>query len=168
MPRGRDSQRAKVYRWEGDALVGRLCGLASQTLDLEACAALVERAWHDYWPGCPPQLRDGRGCRRAWGNHLEIALPRWARTERVVLHETTHALLYKLAAVSDHGPEFVRLYIDLLARYHYPKVPKATLLASARAASLKIARIAACPQPERGVTHRPRPASISTERGDAT
>lgn len=162
--RGRDSQRAKVYRWENDYLCG-----PRETLDLAACAALLERAWHNYWPGCPPQLRNGRGCRHARGNHLEITLPCWARTERVVLHETTHALLYKLAAVSDHGPEFVRLYIDLLARYHYPKVPKAALLASARAAKLKIARSAACPQPEpRVVTLRPRPASISNERGDAT
>jgi len=139
--RARDSQRSRVYRWEANAL-DRLCGSTVETLDLQACAAVMERAWRDYWPGCPPQLRDGRGCRIARGGSLDIVLPRWARTERVVLHETTHALIDRAYSrtCAAHGPEFVRLYVDLLATYHYPRVSKAALRTSARLAGLRVAR----------------------------
>ena len=89
-------------------------------LSLYDCQQLVARVWHDYLEAPPPLVTDGRARRTAcyvYDDH-EIRLPRWSRTEMVVLHETAHAILWAaLPSAAGHGPEYARLYLDLLDYY---------------------------------------------------
>jgi len=93
-----------------------------------------------------------------------VNLPRWARQVPVVLHETAHSLLPpvrfqgdphdpmggRMVAVAWHGPEFVRLFIELLLRYHRPcRGQRALLLRTARAARIKVGRLQDCLKPAR-------------------
>jgi hypothetical protein len=129
----RDSQRAAVYSWER-ALEQLLPAAATRRLSLVECDLLVVRVWSDYGHPCrPPTVTDGR-CRRSAAYNArtnEIKLPRWARSQLVVLHEVAHALtpavLFETVKrprphrqgflPASHGPEFARLALDLFARY---------------------------------------------------
>ena len=56
----------------------------------------------------------------AWRNRLEI--PMWARTFSYLLHELAHVILKQRDMCDHHGPEFVKLYIELLTKYmEYPE-----------------------------------------------
>ena len=110
----RDFQRAGVYRWEAEHVFPH----AGERLSLERCRALVEATyrWREE-PGTdpvwmPPVVTDGRGRRHACGSRATIKLPRWARTRAVVLHECAHGM-----ADDQHGPGFVAVYVELLARF---------------------------------------------------
>lgn len=151
MARAHDSQRAKVYNWERAHVPGwqpaRWCRIDDE-LSLEDCTALVIQIWKDYHPGqMPPRVTPGHMARRATGCRERINLPCWARQMPVVLHETAHSLQPmvqrkdaaddpmggRLVSVAWHGPEFVRLYIELLVRYHRPcRGQRVELLRSAR------------------------------------
>lgn len=111
--RPRDFQRARVYRWEAEHVFPH----AGEPLSLEACRALVERAyrWREV-PGddptwSPPRVTDGRGRRHACGSREVIKLPRWSRTTAIVLHECAHGM-----ADDQHGPRFVAAYVTLLVQ----------------------------------------------------
>lgn len=71
------------------------------------------------------EVRDGRGA-LAWANI--IMLPKWARNERVILHELAHVIATERPA---HGRQFARIFIDLLQRFHPQR--------HAAAAALKVA-----------------------------
>ena len=133
MKRARDSQRQKVYDWErkhwgpweGDG-----------DLTLAQCDALIKRVYALYgYP--PPMLKDGRRCKRAYGGKLFIKLPRWSRRDIIVLHECAHGLALYLAPESAfHGPQFVRIYIELIA--WHKKLAISELTASAKAAGIQV------------------------------
>jgi hypothetical protein len=130
----RDFQRARVYRWEAEHVFPR----AGERLSLERCRALVEAAyrWREE-PGAgpgwaPPVVTDGRGRRHACGSRAAIKLPRWARTRAVVLHECAHGM-----ADDQHGPGFVAVYVELLARF--AGLDAARLRATLAAASVRVA-----------------------------
>ena len=115
MKQPRDSQRTAVYRWER--------GFATwpgDKLSLAECRELIWRVWSDHLDSEPPTIGDGRGRRSAcyiFEDH-QIRLPRWSRTEYVVLHEVAHGLVWAmLPRAAAHGEEFARLYLDLLGRY---------------------------------------------------
>jgi len=144
MARARDSQRSKVYAWER-AHVPDFDGKGTYKLTLRQCEIMINRVWADYRPGeHAPRVADGRGCSNAKGGRWRITLPRWARTVPIVLHELAHPLTPHPAA--PHGPEFVRLFIDLLVRYD--EGDKAELLRTARACRLKIGQAQAAPKPK--------------------
>lgn len=112
---GRDMQRARVYRWEGQHVLPH----DREILSLDECARLVERAYRwaegpaaDAAGWSPPVVSDGRGRRHACGSRQVIKLPRWARTRPVVLHECAHGL-----ADDKHGPRFVARYIELIEHF---------------------------------------------------
>jgi len=148
--RQRDSQRSKLYAWERQYVDGRPTWASwaerhetgkHPKMTLAECQALVNKVWRSYFgPGpTPPEVKDGRGSRRALAGFFHISLPRWARTRHSVLHEVTHSILdrscrYDLAG---HGPEFVRIYCELLVRYDGRKLGELTR--SARASRLKVA-----------------------------
>lgn len=80
--------------------------------------------WHDYFPeAVPPVVKDGRGSLNARASREFVALPRWTRTLPVVLHEISHSLVKEifdeeaLSQMDGHGPEFARVFIQLLERY---------------------------------------------------
>ena len=131
----KDFQRSRVYRWEHDQVFPH----DPHLLSIEDCRALVDIVyrWHEgplsLRPGwAPPSVTDGRGRRHACGSREVIKLPRWARTRPLVLHECAHGL-----AADKHGPEFVRVYVDLLVRFM--GLDRAALVASVEMAGIKIA-----------------------------
>lgn len=200
MSRARDSQRAKVYRWEksipglqtgawvavpvrtyrtddGETSVfyRQRCQIEDE-MSMAECAALVARVWADYRPEVLrlPTVTPGSGARMASGWRDRINLPRWARQPAVILHEVAHSLqplvrwiepdgttylpdgtTYlpdggEVVSLPWHGPEFVRLFIELLVRYHAPaRGMRGVLLRTARAAKIKVGRLQDCPKPVR-------------------
>lgn len=132
--RPRDFQRARVYRWE------RVCvhSDTAPAMSLDECRALVEQVYVDRErPGrrrswSPPTVTDGRGRRHAGGSREVIKLPRWSRRRTIVLHECAHGL-----SDDGHGPEFMRVYIDLLA--DFAGMDGDALLRSALQARLRVA-----------------------------
>ena len=131
--RPRDSQRSKVYAWENEVLKPQ-----RGELTFDECRELVRRVWAAYRPGeRPPTLADGRGTRHGFGSRQRINLPLFTRNRPYVLHKTAHSLLSG-TGLAWHGPAWLRLYVELLARL--ASFQRAALLASARAAGLKVAR----------------------------
>jgi len=175
----RDSRRQRLYDWERANVPGwqegewvpvpvkrfkdatgkehvfhtQRCRIPDE-MPLAACALLVHRVWADYHPGwTPPRVTPGHLARKATGSRSRINLPRWARQVPVALHELAHGLTPGRTHLAAHGPEFIRLYIELLVRYwtRHPLCRQAMqdqgitnlrqhLLTTARTAGLKIAR----------------------------
>jgi hypothetical protein len=118
----RDNQRSAVYAWE-DRMFGPPMRNNEPKLSLEECHALMLRAWERYTSNGSrvPTIKDGRGRRRPcyrYDDH-SIRLPKHARRPSQVLHETAHAIVRRKLGetVASHGPEFMRLYMDLLERF---------------------------------------------------
>jgi hypothetical protein len=106
-----------VYRWEQSVIRPE----DKVYLSREECRALVERVFSDYnYYGFEPDvIFRGTSRTRATGSRNRISLPPWAMRVSVVLHEVAHALGDRrlVSAHAWHGPEFVRLYCELLSRY---------------------------------------------------
>jgi len=115
--RPRDSQRQAVYRWE--QVIRDRFPEACTPMTLEECRALVNRVWYEYVAlGPAPLIKDGRGCKCAWGSRWFITLPCWARNPIVVLHELAHAILdYYSYKDAIHGPVFATFVLDLWATH---------------------------------------------------
>jgi hypothetical protein len=138
-------------------------------MSLDECAALIAKVWAAYRPTHRlPKVTPGHMARQATGCSYRIDLPRWARQPLVVLHETAHSILPlvrwderdsahlpdggTIKSVAWHGPEFVRLYIELLVRYYAPaRGLRGELLRSARAAKIKIGSLQDCLKPVRKI-----------------
>lgn len=131
LPKTRDSQRAKVYSWENRLF------WTHEELSFDECLALVSRVRIDYGA---PMLRvlDGRARTSACyaPDRNAIVLPRQQRKTFVVLHELAHSLAG--ITVAWHGPEFMRIYLDLLERYLGKSMKD--LRASCKVAHIKVAR----------------------------
>jgi hypothetical protein len=149
-----DKQRQRVYDWERSAIPD-FYGYNSASLTLQECRELVELVCEDYGSKHPMVVL-GRG-KTAWGGMVKLTLPTWAHVPAVVLHELTHNLVSNHTTgigVVGHGPEFVRLFIELLVAYM--GLSKTELRAAARNHKVKVATEAAC-QPSgarRGHTFR--------------
>lgn len=128
MKKPRDSQRARLYRAERGRL-GEPSVHAPPTMTMTEIRRWVGRLtrsswWRRRFPGCRYiAVRDGRGRRSAAGQNCGhfgvIKLPRWARNPLVVLHEVAHAVQPRRTAA--HGPEFARIYLDLVRRWIGPR-----------------------------------------------
>jgi putative metallohydrolase (TIGR04338 family) len=112
--RPRDSQRARLYRAEFAVHHGRRL-------------ATVERmqAWVDglcamewfvaRWGSRSFDVRPGFGHRRATADENGVLqMPKWARTELVLLHEVAHCLTPSTCA--SHGPEYAGVLLALARR----------------------------------------------------
>lgn len=130
----RDTQRKRVYDWERVFIHPHCKG---EQLTLPEIRALCDEIGE--WLGCPRiTVKDGRGRRSACGGGWMISMPRWSRNRSIVLHEIVHCLVpYGYAW---HGPEFVRVFIELLHRYL--KIPKAELRETLRKAHVKVGPVA--------------------------
>lgn len=114
LSRPRDSQRARLYRAEDDVGPGR------RLPTVETLQAYVDDLaatdWFDArWGRRSFEVRPGYGHRRATADADGVLqLPRWARTEGVVLHEVAHCLTpVRFAA---HGPEYAGILLSLVRR----------------------------------------------------
>ena len=80
---------------------------------------LVSSAWFQKrWPiPAKPQVKDGRGSRRAKGGMFYVSFPQWARKEWVVLHELAHWISYRtygFEGQDKHGRQWCTIYLELI------------------------------------------------------
>lgn len=124
----RDNQRKKVYTAEREVFGANAntakIGMPLPTVgdvDRYVCVVLNRKvvARH-YNTNRPVLVVDGRGTRRAmaYGGY-KISIPKWARTEWVVLHELAHILEWRDRArtgvrTASHGWEFAAIYLFLV------------------------------------------------------
>jgi len=112
----RDRQRARVYAWEDQVIVPR-----DQTaVSFARAQGMVDAIWADLGLLFPPKIerlpRQAR-CTVADATRLSIRLPQTCPSW-LLLHELAHALSSTHDGVSDgHGPVFMGLYAQMLARY---------------------------------------------------
>lgn len=132
----RDQQRSKVY-----VFGGKIGETMPADYSLDDVRELVTRVATAYGIR-PPKVTDGRRRTRACYDPYrhEIKLPRWARNRKTILHECAHAI----AVGDEHGPVFMRVFIDLLVQYAACKRRETTKLA--HALRIKIAPPAKAPQ----------------------
>jgi putative metallohydrolase (TIGR04338 family) len=121
--RPRDTQRARLYRAEDELPPGRrlatVDALQAYVDDLAACAWFTAR-----WGIRRFEVRPGHGHRRATADRSGVLqLPRWSRTELVVLHEVAHCLTPESYAA--HGPEYAGVFLSLIRRRLSPGTAQA-------------------------------------------
>ena len=109
--RPRDSQRARLYRAEGEVPAGRRLPTVER---MQAYVdALAAADWFlARWGERAFEVRPGFGHRRATadGNGV-LQMPKWARSELVLLHEVAHCLTPVTCA--PHGPEYAGVLLAL-------------------------------------------------------
>jgi putative metallohydrolase (TIGR04338 family) len=113
----RDTQRSRVY---GAEIHGEQIGGGS----VPEVQAWVDQITGTSWWRARCRLgrvgvRDGRGRSNACAYYDHIRLPRWARTDGVVLHEVAHVLISQTLGgqVAPHGREFTGAYLALVRRF---------------------------------------------------
>jgi putative metallohydrolase (TIGR04338 family) len=140
----RDFQRSKVYASEKGLRRG------NRFNRIEDCQRYVDLVidspwWRTHCQTRPHvQVRDGRGRRHAgaYDHKRAIALPKWSRSELIILHELAHiATPHSCAA---HGAEFARNYVDLV-RFFMGERAGARLENAFRANRVRIAGDGASP-----------------------
>ena len=112
--RPRDSQRARLYRAEGEVDAGRKLPTVER---MQAWVdGLVRADWFvGRWGERAFDVRPGFGHRRATANADGVLqMPKWARTELVLLHEVAHCLAPSTCAA--HGPEYAGVLLSLARR----------------------------------------------------
>jgi putative metallohydrolase (TIGR04338 family) len=128
--RPRDSQRARLYRAEGEVDPGR------RLPTVERMQAYVDGlAGADWflarWGPQSFEVRPGFGHRRATATEEGVLqMPKWARTELVLLHEVAHCLTPTTCAA--HGPEYAGVLLALARRGMGPGTAQALEDAFAR------------------------------------
>lgn len=116
----RDSQRSRLYAAERTLRAGR------KFPSVEACqeyvdSVLASSSWMRRFPRVRAiRVTDGRGRRHAGAfvNSAKIALPKWSRSRLIILHELAHHAAPRSAPA--HGPEFARIYLDLVLEFLGP------------------------------------------------
>lgn len=118
--RPRDTQRSRVYAVDHDLMLLS----DGPALSLDACEALAVKALERYGIGGGVKMVDGRGRRSGQSQNFghRIALPLFARQPYYVLHEAAHAVIdrtrrFPSDPVAHHGPEYARVYLDLLRTF---------------------------------------------------
>jgi hypothetical protein len=109
------------------------------TIPFAAAGAMVAAIWSEMGLRYPPAVERLPGHARvtiASANRLSLFLPE-ATPSWCLLHELAHAMSSTQDGGSDgHGPIFVGLYVQLLARYL--RLDAAALLASLHAANIAV------------------------------
>ena len=132
----RDTQRSKVYAAENKALkpfavrIETVPEIERYVERVRKRATLARR----YGPELarPIRVGDGRMRRRAGGDAAGIYMPRWSRTQWIVLHELAHTISIRKhgrSNIAGHGREYCAVYIDLV-RYMIGKEAADALKAS--------------------------------------
>jgi hypothetical protein len=133
-----DFQKQLLYDWENGAKwrYRRTDGSAKPVMMTTAeCRALARRALLAY--GCTMVSFRVASGRSSHGGPTRIRLARTHHVAAIVLHETAHSICAQRGNFVQHGPVFVRMFIELLATYM--GLNKGELLRSARAYGLKVA-----------------------------
>ena len=116
--RPRDSQRARLYRAEAEVDAGRrLPTVAKMQAYVDG---LIGADWFvARWGEHAFEVRPGFGHRRATADEYGVLqMPKWARSELVLLHEVAHCLTPR--SVASHGPEYAGVLLALARRAMSP------------------------------------------------
>ena len=118
MTRPRDSQRARLYRAEGEVDSGRRLPTVARMQSY--VDAVVATDWFlARWGERTLDVRPGFGHRRATADQNGVLqMPKWARSELVLLHEIAHCLTP--VDVAAHGPEYAGVLLALARRAMSP------------------------------------------------
>ena len=116
--RPRDSQRARLYRAEGEVDAGRrlptVAKMQAYVDEIAGAQWFLAR-----WGERAFEVRPGFGHRRATADeHGVLQMPKWARSELVLLHEMAHCLTPR--SVASHGPEYAGVLLALSRRAMSP------------------------------------------------
>jgi hypothetical protein len=136
-----DSQQKEVYLWEQEWPQWN-----KQSLSRQACRKLILQVCQLYAVPAPKMafLKRGKlGLRQGWRTEYDpnvhaITLAPQHQNLAIVLHEVAHLVHSVIAGDEDHeihGPEWLALYMYLLARYG--AAPRAALFATAKAFDLR-------------------------------
>jgi hypothetical protein len=135
MTEDRDRQRGKVYAWEA-----RLVAPHDPTsIAFSQAQGMVNAIWTEMGLRFPPKVeslpRQTRST-MADATRLSIRLPETSPSWWL-LHELAHAMTSTVDGQSDgHGPKFMGLYLQMLARYL--RVPSDVLARSLEAAGIEV------------------------------
>jgi hypothetical protein len=151
MGTARDTQRSKVYAWEG-TFTDRFTSTVSQP----SATKLVRQmyGWHTTaniskdW-GAPSVIFNARGV-RSWASYgntkIKLLTPYAPASKDVhlwdVAHEVAHCLTPNRACSKTggvHGKLFMRHFIEILIRFKVVDMSLSELEASAKAAGVKVA-----------------------------
>src|SRR4051812_18715124 len=107
----RDSQRSKLYKAEKVLAdmsrrletVPEMDAFLKKTLSRAPIQRRYERVLRK-----GIEVKDGRRCRNALGGYWWIKMPKWARTEYIVLHEAAHSITQRMHGrlVAAHGWQY--------------------------------------------------------------
>ncbi len=103
-------QDQRVYDWTAD-----LFPIAEQPMiSMDEAQALVRHVWSFYRADEAAPLVEGLADphANASSRNGKIAVPRWGQNKAIVLHEAAHLLCDE-----GHGPEYVKLVMDLYAMF---------------------------------------------------
>lgn len=103
-----DFQRARVYRWEDQIFSSRPI-LTPHDREL-----LVIKVCKDLHQPCPTLQTGNAWGAAAWNDRIKFGTSDTVARDAIVLHEVSHYLNQK---DDGHGGYFMRLYIELIARY---------------------------------------------------
>ena len=131
MTRPRDSQRSRVFAAEIENHGIEMQNPPAWLKEASQCQAWVDtitrsRWWRARSPIGQVKVFDGRGTSIARGGHFGncgkkngwgVNLPKWARSEMVILHELAHVLTHSQCIAPWHGRRFCRNYLALVGRW---------------------------------------------------
>lgn len=147
MSRPRDSQKSRLYKAEREALNKRskrletISDITRYVDRISKRATIVRRYGTELRK--PIFIGDGRGKRNAGGDAKGIYMPKWSRTEFIVLHEMSHCIacrMYGRYNIAAHGREYAAIYLDLV-RFMLGKDAADALKASFRTHRVKWRKI---------------------------
>ena len=119
----KDYQKGKVYEWERLHVGG--WEFHKDELTMHACRLMTQQASLDFKKVCP-EVTNGRGSRLSYTKYdswsmldpARIVLCLGGMNHITMLHEIAHAFTNRHVR---HGPEYVRMFIDLLVWHRYDR-----------------------------------------------
>lgn len=133
-----DFQKSKCYAWQQQVVFSQ----DKFVLTLDQAQQLVDFVWANQGRANPPRVETTKSKRWCYGNRTKIRLNQHGFYTCVVLHELAHSLDFALDEKllwkhHGHGPNFMKIYINLLVKYM--KLDLITLLHTAKQFGLKVA-----------------------------
>lgn len=114
----REFQRSKVYKWEQKHVP------SGKRISFNDAQAYVNKVWAAEGLKYPPLIEELAKQTRRWagkGNRNHVWIPATGASEHTLLHELAHTLTMTIHGEADddsaHGPDFVGMFIKLVAKH---------------------------------------------------
>lgn len=118
----RDYQKSKAYSWERENVEGHHKGEEMTEEEMQEFVSSVINDL-DVPTRCNVKLHKGRNRSSQYFGYEsppEIRFGPWGMNKVVALHELAHHIFYEIGLKNrkpDHGPQFIKIFIDLLDEY---------------------------------------------------